>query len=88
MIEEGEEMRYKTYNRLRQARLKKGYSIGELAGISGVNQRMIGKYENGEKDIDSARLETLVKLSFALECRISSIINNDTLRKALSELEG
>lgn len=81
-------MRYKTYNRLRQARLKKGYSIGELAEVSGVNQRMIGKYENGEKDIDSARLETLVKLSLALECRISSIINNGTLRKALSELEG
>lgn len=81
-------MRYKTYNRLRQARLKKGYSIGELAEVSGVNQRMIGKYENGEKDIDSARLETLVKLSLALECRISSIINNGTLRNALSELEG
>lgn len=81
-------MRYKTYNRLRQARLKKGYSIGELAEVSGVNQRMIGKYENGEKDIDSARLETLVKLSLALECRISSIINNGTLRKALSDLEG
>lgn len=56
---------YRKWHRLTQA---------DLAEKSGVNLRMIQKYENGEKDINKAQAITLYKLSQALDCTIEDLL--------------
>lgn len=64
---------------LKDARIKAGKSQTQLSKESGVNFRMIQHYEQGVKDVDGARLETLCKLSRALNCGISDILNNSEI---------
>ena len=42
---------------------------------------MILKYETGEKNIDHAKPETLIKLAEALGCKVSDIIENKDIIK-------
>ena len=65
---------------LKELRNNKGLSQSELADVSSVNVRMIQHYEQGYKDINKAKLETLINLSLALECGISDLLTNEDLR--------
>lgn len=66
-------------NRLKIMRNKAGLLQRELSEKSGVSLTMIQKYEQGEKNIDNARLETLVNLAMALGCGVQSLLNSDEL---------
>lgn len=66
---------------LQHIRKDAGLSQGKLADKSGVNVRMIQYYEQGVKDINGAKLETLINLSEALNCKISDILTNEELIK-------
>lgn len=68
-------------SKLRNLRKNIGLSAKELGFISGVNFRMILKYETGEKNIDHAKPETLIKLAEALDCKVSDIIENKDIIK-------
>lgn len=68
---------------LKDKRTEKGLSQSKLAEKSGVNVRAIQFYEQGIRDINGAKLETLIALAMALECRISDILNNDSRLKEL-----
>lgn len=59
----------------------------ELSQKSGVNFRMIQKYESGERNIDGAKLETLIKLSKVLKCNIRNILNNEKLKKECESIK-
>jgi len=45
-----------------------------LAELSGVSVNTIRAYERGSKDIGKAQVDTLEKLSGALECKIEDLI--------------
>lgn len=49
--------------RLKQARMNKGYTQAELANVTGVKQQMISKLETGK----SAGTADIVKLAYALD---------------------
>lgn len=59
---------------LKQIREQSGLSQSQLANASGVNLRMVQKYENGEKDVNKAQALTLYKLAQALSCTIENLL--------------
>ena len=67
-------MMYKS--RLKFMREDKGISQVELADKSGVNLRMIQHYEQGFKDINNAKVVTVLSLAEALGCDVYDIIND------------
>ena len=59
---------------LKRMRLLCGYSQAELAKKSNVSLRSIQMYEQKNKDINKACVETVYKLSKALYCEMSDLI--------------
>lgn len=66
---------------LKNARIRAGLSQSELAKQSGVNFRMLQYYEQGVKNIDGAKIETLAALARVLGCGISEILENPDVVK-------
>lgn len=64
-------------SRLKKMRMKNGLSQSQLAGAAGVPLRTIQQYEQGQKDINKARAEYLIRLSSALRCEPSSLLQRD-----------
>lgn len=59
---------------LKKQRLKKGMSQEELSRKSGVSVYTIRSYEQNQKDINKAQLNTILRLIKALKCEISDIL--------------
>ena len=68
---------------LKEIRESRGMSQQDLAAKTGINKRMIQAYEQGYRDINGAKLSTLVTLCLALECHLSEIVNDSQLIKYL-----
>lgn len=67
-------------DKLQAVRLAAGLSQSQLAAAAGLNVRMIQHYEQGVKDLNAAKLQTLLRLCNALNCRLPDIITDpDTL---------
>ena len=58
---------------LQNIRKAKGLSQSQLANKSNVNLRTLQQYEQDTKNINGARLNTLVDLAIVLECNISDM---------------
>lgn len=61
-------------SRLAEMRKKKCLSQNDLVRISGVSRSLITKYETGEKDINKAAGETLLKIATTLNCTIENLL--------------
>lgn len=61
--------------RLKAMRQRQGYTQKEIARKAGVNFRMYQSYEQGYKDINHARIETVQKIATALGCGMEDILN-------------
>lgn len=61
-------------SRLKKAREAAGLSQSQLAKASGVNVRMIQHYEQRAKDINSAKVSTVLALADALGVEVRDII--------------
>jgi DNA-binding transcriptional regulator YiaG len=59
---------------LKLQRKRIGLSQSQLANLSGVNLKTIQAFEQRQKDIKSAKFDTLQKLSSALGCEIADLI--------------
>lgn len=68
---------------LKDARKRKGLSQSQLAEAANVNVRTLQYYEQGVKDINGAKLNTLLNLSRALECPISDIVTDPALKEKI-----
>ncbi len=62
--------------RLKEARERKNVKQSELARLIGVSQAAICKFETGEIN---PSLETLVKISLALECPLDELVDKEAL---------
>lgn len=60
---------------LKDRRMNAGMSQTQLAAASGVNVRMIQKYEQGSNDLNKASGETLLKLAQALGCHMEDLMD-------------
>ena len=61
---------------LKNARVAAGLSQSELSKKTGVNLRMLQYYEQGVKNIDGAKIETLAALARELNVGISDILKD------------
>lgn len=60
--------------KLKQYRERAGLSQSGLARLSGVNVRMIQKYEQADRDIKKASAETVYRLARALNCTMEELL--------------
>ena len=64
---------------VKELREKAGLTRAELAKETGINIRTIEAYEQGRKDINGAKLKTLLKLCLALNCSLEDIVTDTEL---------
>ena len=62
--------------KLKEMRQSKGLSQSQLAEKTGINVRTIQHYEQGSKNFDHARIDTILKTCIALNCKLEDIIEN------------
>lgn len=72
---------------LKNIRQSKNLSQSQLAAKADVSVRMIQKYEQGAKDLNAAKLETLLKLCTTLECTLCDLLSDPTLKELVSKYE-
>lgn len=60
--------------KLQAARKAAGMSQGQLAGAAGISVRVLQDYERGARDLNGARLSTLLKLCVGLHCGLADIL--------------
>lgn len=63
-----------THSKLQNTRLSKEMSQSQLANAASINPRMLQYYEQGAKDLDAAKLATLLKICLALNCKLEDIL--------------
>lgn len=71
---------------LREVRKKADLSQSQLAEKSGINVRIIQYYEQGSRDINGAKLATLVDLAEALNCKLSDVITDKQVISKLKKM--
>lgn len=64
--------------KLKQMRKSLGLTQRQLADLSGLDIRKIQTYEGGSRPLSGARLDTLLRISIALECRLEDIIDDES----------
>lgn len=63
-------------SKLKERRMKAGMSQSQLAAKSGIKIRVLQHYEQQTKSIDRARIDKIIRLSMALQCKISDILED------------
>lgn len=71
-------------SKLQEQRAAAGLTRQKLSEKSGVNVRLIERYEQGERDINGAKLKTLLRLCAALGCKLEDIIDDNETIELLS----
>ena len=61
-------------SKLAEIRKSKYLSQNELVRASGVSRSVITKYESGERDINKASGEKLLKLAIVLNCKMEDLL--------------
>jgi len=62
--------------KLKEKRVEAGFSQSQLAEKTGLNVRTIQHYEQGSKIFDHARIDTILKICVALNCKLEDVIEN------------
>ena len=75
-------------SRLQELRHAAGLSQSQLAEAAGINFRMIQYYEQGAKDLNAAKLTTLLRLCNALKCALSDILTDPEALELLEVYDG
>lgn len=71
---------------LKTIRESRGITRQQLSELSGVNVRLIERYEQGERDINGAKLKTLLKLCKTLGCELKDIVDDEETIELLNNM--
>lgn len=74
-------------NGLKSIRESRGLSQSALANEAGVNVRVLQHYEQGFRDVNGAKLATLLRLCLALGCRLEEILTDEETLELLARYE-
>ena len=70
------------HDTLQAARKAAGMSQSQLANAAGISVRILQDYERGGRDLNGAKLATMLKLCNALGCSLRDIITDpDTIEQ-------
>lgn len=72
---------------LRTFRKKEKLTKTQLSDLTGISMRTIDDYETGKRDINGAKIKTLLKLCKALSCRLEDILTDEETLDLLQEVE-
>ena len=72
-------------NKLQTARQAAGLTQQQLADQTGISLSTIQKYERDAKDINSAKLISLLKITVALKCQLKDILTDEEVLNMLEE---
>ena len=72
--------------KLKELRQASGLSQSQLADKAGINVRVLQHYEQGSKNFDHARIDTLVKICIALNCKLEDVIENPEYVELIKKL--
>lgn len=72
--------------KLKEKRQGAGLSQSQLAEKTGINVRTIQHYEQGSKIFDHARIDTILKICIALNCKLEEIIDNPEYVELIKKL--
>ena len=62
--------------KLKEMRQAKNLSQSQFAEKTGINLRTIQHYEQGSKNFDHARIDTILKTCIVLNCKLEDILEN------------
>lgn len=62
---------------LQRLRKEAGLSQSQLAKKAGIRVQVLQQYEQGVRDLNGAKLATLLKLCNTLECRLADIVTDE-----------
>lgn len=71
---DGKQIRLERMTSLKEMREAKRMSQSQLASLSGINYRTLQQYEQGNRDIHKASVDTVLKLADVLGVKIEDII--------------
>lgn len=74
-------------NKLKEVRLSKGLTQKQLAESANINVRVLQHYEQGSKNFDHARIDTILSVCNILECQLSDIIQNEDILQIIEQYE-
>lgn len=77
-------LKYKNGN-LKSLRTLAGLSQSQLADSTGLNVRTVQHYEQGSKDLNAAKLSTILKLCKVLRCSLEDILDDRETLDLLDE---
>lgn len=72
-----------TTSKLQITRLSREMSQSQLAKAAGINGRVLQVYEQGGRDLNGAKLATLLKICLALGCKLEDILPDDETTELL-----
>lgn len=72
--------------RIKELRQAKGFTQQKFADVTGISLRTLQHYEQGSKDFDHARIDTLLKACVALNCKLEDVIQNEEYRELIRKL--
>lgn len=72
--------------KLKELRQARGLSQSQLADKAGINVRVLQHYEQGSKNFDHARIDTLMKICIALNCKLEDVIENPEYIELIKKL--
>ena len=65
--------------KLKSVRMSTGLTQAQLAALTGLNLRTLQYYEQGNKKIEHAKLETILKICQVLNVEMGQIIDDEGL---------
>lgn len=70
---------------MKELREKAGLTRAQLSEQTGISFRTIEAYEQERKDINGAKLKTLLKLCQALGCNLSELLTDEETKELLKQ---
>ena len=74
-------------SKLKIMRQAKGLSQSQLAEKANMNVRTLQHYEQGSKVFDHARIDTILRVCLALDCKLEDIIENQEYIDLIKQYE-
>lgn len=74
-------------SKLQDRRVIKGITQDDLANSVNVSKRLIQSLEQGVRDINGTKLQTLLQICMTLNCRLEDILEGDYLNNLLGEYQ-
>lgn len=74
-------------SKLKSKRMEAGLSQSQLAEKANLNVRTLQHYEQGSKIFDNARIDTILRVCLALNCKMEDVIENQKYIELIGKYE-